>query len=55
VGSGHRAAAGDVPRPHEGGLAIDRVHGRLFVANLSNNSLDVVGLKAGKLLKQTPT
>ena len=36
-------------------LAIDHKHGRLFVASLSNNSLDVVDLKAGKLLKQTPT
>jgi DNA-binding beta-propeller fold protein YncE len=34
--------------------AIDREHARLFVANLSNNSLDVVDLKAGKLLKQVP-
>ena len=33
-------------------LAIDNKHGRLFVANLSNNSLDVVDLKAGKLVKQ---
>jgi DNA-binding beta-propeller fold protein YncE len=33
-------------------LAIDSKHARLFVANLSNNSLDVVDLKAGKLLKQ---
>jgi YVTN family beta-propeller protein len=32
--------------------AIDSKHGRLFVANLSNNSLDVVDLKAGKLVKQ---
>src|SRR5437764_4113931 len=35
-------------------LAIDRKHARLFVANLSNNSLDVVDLKAGKLIKQVP-
>src|SRR5262245_23761059 len=35
-------------------LAIDRQHARLFVANLSNNSLDVVDLKAGKLVKQIP-
>jgi DNA-binding beta-propeller fold protein YncE len=35
-------------------LAIDREHGRLFMANLSNNSLDVVDLKAGKLVKQIP-
>jgi DNA-binding beta-propeller fold protein YncE len=33
-------------------LAIDSKHGRLFVANLSNNSLDIVDLKAGKLIKQ---
>jgi DNA-binding beta-propeller fold protein YncE len=33
-------------------LALDAKQSRLFVANLSNNSLDVVGLKAGKLLKQ---
>lgn len=35
-------------------MAIDREHGRLFVANLSNASLDVVDLKAGKLVKQIP-
>jgi DNA-binding beta-propeller fold protein YncE len=35
-------------------LAIDTRNGRLFVANLSNNSLDVVDLKAGKLVKQVP-
>jgi DNA-binding beta-propeller fold protein YncE len=35
-------------------LAIDGKHARLFVANLSNNSLDIVDLKAGKLLKQVP-
>jgi DNA-binding beta-propeller fold protein YncE len=35
-------------------LAIDGKHGRLFVANLSNNSLDIVDLKAGKLIKQIP-
>src|SRR5262245_55410367 len=35
-------------------LAIDRKHARLFVANLSNNSLDIVDLKAGKLIKQVP-
>src|SRR5581483_9148197 len=35
-------------------LAIDRTHGRLFVTNLSNNSLDIVDLQAGKLLKQIP-
>jgi DNA-binding beta-propeller fold protein YncE len=33
-------------------LAIDAKRGRLFVANTSNDSLDVVDLKAGKLLKQ---
>lgn len=35
-------------------LAIDSKHGRLFIANLSNNSLDIVDLKAGKLIKQIP-
>jgi DNA-binding beta-propeller fold protein YncE len=35
-------------------LAIDSRRGRLFVANTSNNSLDVVDLKAGTLLKQVP-
>jgi DNA-binding beta-propeller fold protein YncE len=35
-------------------FAIDGKHGRLFVANLSNNSLDIVDLKAGKLQKQIP-
>jgi DNA-binding beta-propeller fold protein YncE len=35
-------------------MAIDSKHARLFVANLSNNSLDIVDLKAGKLLKQIP-
>src|SRR5262245_4748833 len=35
-------------------LAIDNQHARLFVANLSNNSLDIVDLKAGKLIKQIP-
>ncbi|OAI40558.1 hypothetical protein AYO40_04715 [Planctomycetaceae bacterium SCGC AG-212-D15] len=35
-------------------MAIDQKHGRLFVANLSNNSLDIVDLKAGKLAKQIP-
>jgi DNA-binding beta-propeller fold protein YncE len=35
-------------------LAIDGKHGRLFVANLSNNSLDILDLKAGKLVKQIP-
>jgi YVTN family beta-propeller protein len=33
-------------------LALDATGSRLFIANLSNNSLDVVDLKAGKLLKQ---
>jgi DNA-binding beta-propeller fold protein YncE len=33
-------------------LAIDSKGGRLFVANLSNNSLDVVDIEAGKLVKQ---
>src|SRR5262249_11683519 len=33
-------------------MAVDAEHGRLFIANLSNNSLDVVDLKAGKLVKQ---
>jgi DNA-binding beta-propeller fold protein YncE len=35
-------------------MALDHRHGRLFVANLSNNSLDVVDLKAGKLIEQIP-
>ncbi|MFO0967108.1 MAG: hypothetical protein U0793_16200 [Gemmataceae bacterium] len=35
-------------------LAIDNKNSRLFVANLSNNSLDIVDLKAGKLIKQIP-
>jgi len=35
-------------------MAIDSKHARLFVANLSNNSLDIVDLKAGKLIKQIP-
>jgi DNA-binding beta-propeller fold protein YncE len=35
-------------------MAIDHKHARLFVANLSNNSLDVVDLKDGKLIKQVP-
>jgi DNA-binding beta-propeller fold protein YncE len=35
-------------------LALDAKHGRLFVANMANSSLDVVDLKAGKLLKQIP-
>jgi DNA-binding beta-propeller fold protein YncE len=35
-------------------MALDARHARLFVANLGNNSLDVVDLKAGKLLKRVP-
>jgi sugar lactone lactonase YvrE len=35
-------------------LAIDTKAGRLFIANLSNNSLDIVDLKMGKLVKQVP-
>jgi hypothetical protein len=35
-------------------MAVDNAGGRLFVANLSNNTLDIVDLKAGKLLKQIP-
>jgi DNA-binding beta-propeller fold protein YncE len=35
-------------------LAVDAKRGRLFVANTVNNSLDVVDLNAGKLLKQVP-
>jgi DNA-binding beta-propeller fold protein YncE len=35
-------------------LALDANGNRLFIANLSNNSLDVVDLKAGKLVKQIP-
>jgi DNA-binding beta-propeller fold protein YncE len=35
-------------------LALDAKGGRLFIANLSNNSLDVVDLKSGKLVKQIP-
>jgi outer membrane protein assembly factor BamB len=35
-------------------LALDTRGNRLFIANLSNNSLDVVDLKAGKLVKQVP-
>jgi BASS family bile acid:Na+ symporter len=35
-------------------LAIDTKGGRLFVANLSNNSLDIIDLKAGKLVAQIP-
>jgi DNA-binding beta-propeller fold protein YncE len=35
-------------------LALDTKRSRLFVANTVNGSLDVVDLKAGKLLKQVP-
>src|SRR5262249_37047890 len=35
-------------------LALDARGQRLFVANLSNNSLDVIDLKAGKLVRQIP-
>jgi DNA-binding beta-propeller fold protein YncE len=35
-------------------LAIDSEHARLFVANMANSSLDIVDLKAGKLIKQIP-
>ena len=35
-------------------LALDARRGRLFVANTTNNSLDIVDVKAGKLLKQVP-
>src|SRR4051794_1975490 len=35
-------------------LAVDAKRGRLFVANTINGSLDVVDLKAGKLLEQVP-
>ncbi len=35
-------------------MALDGKAGRLFVANLSNNSLDVIDLKAGRLVKQVP-
>ncbi len=35
-------------------LALDARHGRLFVANMANRSLDVVDLKAGRLVKQVP-
>src|SRR3954469_23532461 len=33
-------------------MALDATGERLFVANLSNDSLDVIDLKAGKLVKQ---
>jgi DNA-binding beta-propeller fold protein YncE len=35
-------------------LAFDSGRGRLFVANTSNNTLDVVDVQAGTLLKQVP-
>src|SRR5207249_1741716 len=35
-------------------LALDAKGGRLFIANLSNNSFDIVDLKAGKLVKRIP-
>jgi DNA-binding beta-propeller fold protein YncE len=35
-------------------LALDRKHGRLFVANMANSSLDIVDLRVGKLVKQIP-
>ncbi len=35
-------------------IALDAKGARLFIANLSNNSLDVVELKAGQLVKQIP-
>jgi DNA-binding beta-propeller fold protein YncE len=35
-------------------LALDAKGNRLFIGNLSNNSLDVVDLEAGKLLRQIP-
>lgn len=35
-------------------LALDELHSRLFLANLSNNSLDVVDLKAERLVRQIP-
>jgi DNA-binding beta-propeller fold protein YncE len=35
-------------------LALDARHGRLFVANMANASLDVVDLKEGRLVKQLP-
>ena len=35
-------------------LALDARRGRLFVANTVNGSLDVVDLKAGKLMTQIP-
>src|SRR5262249_20779414 len=35
-------------------LAVDHKRSRLLVANQSNNTLDVVDLKRGKLIKQIP-
>jgi DNA-binding beta-propeller fold protein YncE len=35
-------------------LAIDTKHARLFIANLSNDSLDIVDLETKKLVKQIP-
>src|SRR5262249_34403126 len=35
-------------------LAVDTKRGRLFVANTVNGTLDIVDLRAGKLLKQVP-
>jgi DNA-binding beta-propeller fold protein YncE len=35
-------------------LAVDAKGGRLFVANKANNTLDVIDLKAGTLIKQLP-
>jgi DNA-binding beta-propeller fold protein YncE len=35
-------------------LALDAKRGRLFVANTVNGSLDIVDLKAGRLLRQVP-
>jgi DNA-binding beta-propeller fold protein YncE len=35
-------------------LALDAGRERLFVANKANNTMDIVDLKAGKLLKQVP-
>src|SRR5262245_31709451 len=35
-------------------LAIDAQNARIFVANMANNSLDIVDLRTAKLLKQVP-
>jgi DNA-binding beta-propeller fold protein YncE len=35
-------------------LALDATNARVFVANMANSSLDIVDLKAGKLVKQIP-